>query len=122
LIDKIPTGRRRRGVRKASSKGMARARGWIAAQRERWPSLETKPFGELSIAERFDVLQQKALDILWETLNLPDGAGKPRDVRSRMRLKQDAALFVIRLQARIDPDKLRHRNRPDLLVLMRERL
>jgi hypothetical protein len=124
LIDKIPTGRRRPGVRKASTKAIARAHAWVAAERERWPVLETKPFDELSEAEQWDVLQAKALDTLREILSLPDdpGSSKPRHVQNRMRLKANAALYVMRLQARVDPDRLRHRSQPDLLDQMRERL
>jgi hypothetical protein len=124
LIDKIPTGRRRPGVRKAPTKAMARARGWVAAERERWPELGTKPFDELSDAEQWDVLQGKALDTLSELLSAPDdlGSSHPRHLRNAMRLKLDTALFVMRLQARVDPDRLRHRSQPDLPAQMRERL
>ena len=124
LIDKIPTGQRRPGIRKAPTKTMARARGWIAAERERWPVLETKPFDELSEAEQLDVLQRKALNILCEILNEPDdpGSSKPQHVQSHMRLKLNVALYVMRLQARVDPDRLRHRDRPNSFALMRESL
>jgi hypothetical protein len=111
LIDKIPTGRRRPGIKKASSKAVARARGLLYKGMEMRKkqaiepvsSFPPKPWAEQTRADKLGTLTDKAFDVTRAILDIPVD---PADKRL-LSIQKDTALSVISTQTKVDESQLR---------------
>lgn len=83
IIDKIPTGQRRPGVRKAPTKAVARARGIASRVLATCPET-TKPADTMSVAELSAEVFRLSLIKLRQTLDLP---GESEDEITRMQAR-----------------------------------